>query len=165
MDITKLHFKDDGVIPNSTFPLLIYKHAITDDKATADFFEALFERNNWSNSWRNGVFSYHHYHSITHEVLGVYEGSAELQLGGEKGDVLHVNKGDVIIIPAGVGHKKKTATADFAVVGAYPNGMDFDLLTGKQGDRPKADQNIKNVPFPETHPVFGHKKGLIEFWK
>lgn len=72
-------FQDDGIIPNNKLPLLIYRKVIdeTGDSA-AKFFEERFAENNWKNSWRNGVYDYHHYHSNTHEVLGVYKGKALL---------------------------------------------------------------------------------------
>src|SRR4030095_7736459 len=81
-----LHFEDDGVIPNSKFPLLVYHYAFHErgDKG-ADWLEKRFLSNNWSNSWRNGIFTFQHYHSVTHEVLGVYSGEALVLLGGEQG--------------------------------------------------------------------------------
>src|SRR6476646_7548943 len=81
--------KDDGIFPNNTLTLLIYKNVLhfsdEEPKHAAKIFEDLFEKNKWSNSWRNGIYKYHHYHSITHEVLGVYEGNTIVQLGGEAG--------------------------------------------------------------------------------
>jgi len=44
-------------------------------------------------------FSFAHYHSTTHEALGVYRGSATLRLGGEHGKNVEVHAGDVIVIP------------------------------------------------------------------
>jgi len=159
-------FEDDGNIPNSKYPLIIYKGIFSDrGNAGAEWLENRFESNNWKNSWRNGVFHYHHYHSITHEVLGVYEGSALLHLGGEKGTKFQVNAGDIIVIPAGVGHKNLEASKDFAIVGAYPDGMDYDLMRGNPEERPRADENISKVPFPEKDPLLGESNGLIQIWK
>jgi uncharacterized protein YjlB len=81
----KAYFKDDGGIPNSALPLLIYRQAFTlgsSDLAAA--IEEHFARNDWTGSWRASVFPFHHYHSATHEVLAVYRGTATLQFGGEK---------------------------------------------------------------------------------
>ncbi len=65
------------------------------------------EKNNWSNSWRNGIFNFHHYHSITHEVLGVHSGNAKVLLGGDRGILINAEKGDVIIIPATYGTEEQ----------------------------------------------------------
>ncbi|WP_461101665.1 cupin domain-containing protein [Spirosoma koreense] len=158
-------FTDDGQIPNSKYPLLLYRQALqATGSAGALGLEEVFAANNWTNSWRNGVFPYHHYHSITHEVLGVYSGSARLQLGGEKGLDVTVRAGDIIVIPAGVGHKKLEASADFGVVGAYPDGRMYDVLRGQAGERPQADKNIAAVPIPATDPLLGRKGGVVEFW-
>lgn len=169
MNITQPHtyyFKDDGSIPNNKLPLLIYHGAFkVAGQDGAAWLEKRFAENNWANSWRNGVFPYHHYHSITHEVLGVYAGHALLHMGGERGEKLNVAAGDILVIPAGVGHKKLEASADFAVVGAYPDGLDYDILRGEPDDRPRALENIRNVPIPLLDPVFGSEKGLSKIWK
>src|SRR5215210_6853933 len=96
---------DDGQFPNSSLFLLIYKEAINLPGNDSSIFRKIFKNNNWKNSWLNGIYDYHHYHSITHEVLGIYKGSANVQFGGPSGIAEDVSKGDVIIIPAGVAHK------------------------------------------------------------
>src|SRR5437588_12963417 len=102
----QLAFKDDGIFPNSPLALLFYWHAIaTNAKDPASVFEQRFAENDWTNSWRDGVYSFPHYHSTSHEVLGVYRGSATLRLGGERGRNVAVQAGDVIVIPAGVAHQ------------------------------------------------------------
>jgi len=161
----KLFLEDDGSIPNNKLPVLYYQHAFKErGGAGARWLEQTFKRHNWTNSWRNGVFSYHHYHSNSHEVLGVYAGSAHLQLGGEKGQKVDVKAGDVIVLPAGTGHKNLGSSRDFGVVGAYPNGSSYDLNTGKQGERPQADKNIAAVPMPDADPLLGENGGLTEIW-
>ncbi len=158
-------FDDDGNIPNSQYPLIIYKAAFSKSgNAGAKWLEQKFESNNWRNSWRNGVFPYHHYHSITHEVLGVYSGTALLHLGGENGEKLRVEVGDIIVIPAGVGHKNIESSKDFAIVGAYPNGMEYDLMKGKANERATADENISKVPFPDQDPLLEKNNGLMKIW-
>jgi len=158
-------FSDDGKIPNSRLPLVIYKNAFSERSLKgAAWIEEKFESNNWTNSWRNGVFTYHHYHSISHEVLAVYAGSALLHMGGENGKKLEVKAGDILIIPAGIGHKKLDSSPDFAVVGAYPNGSNYDILRGEPGDRPKAQQNIAKVALPELDPLYGSHGELLKIW-
>ncbi len=159
------YFKDDGSIPNSKYPMLLYHNAFSErgDKAAA-WLEQRFSGNDWSNSWRNGIFSFHHYHSITHEVLGIYSGSALLHMGGEQGKKLTIQAGDIIVIPAGVGHKN-LESEDLGVVGAYPGGMMYDMNYGKAGERPQADKNISAVPIPGADPLMGTKNGLVDIWK
>ncbi len=165
-DPEKHYFKDDGKIPNSKYPLLLFRNvfAVRGNDA-ANWLEKHFAKNNWTNSWRNGVFSYHHYHSITHEVLGIYEGSALVKLGGEMGKEVKVEAGDIIVIPAGVGHKKLSSSADFAVVGAYPDGKNYDILKGESGERPAADQNIAAALIPDFDPYLGSNGGLLKIWR
>jgi len=159
------YFKDDGTIPNNKLPLICYHDAFTarGDNG-AEWLERKFAENNWTNSWQWGVYPFHHYHSNTHEVLGVFKGFAELQLGGEKGQILKVMPGDIMIIPAGVGHKCLSHSEDFTVVGAYPNGLEPDLMKGEKGERPTADENIKAVQIPDTDPLQGKKDGLPKIW-
>ena len=158
------YLKDDGTFPNNQqLPLTIYKNAIDVSSGdAANKVEKVFTDNNWGNSWRNGIFSYHHYHSTAHEVLGIYQGSAKVQLGGPEGIILDVEPGDVIIIPAGVAHKNLGSSNDFACVGAYPPGQSYDMNYGKEGERPEADKNITKVPNPETDPVFGKESPFLD---
>lgn len=159
-------FADDGTIPNSRYPLLLYRNVFSArGTAGATWLERRFADNNWTNAWRNGIFSYTHYHSLSHEVLGIYSGSAQVQLGGEQGKTVHLQAGDVVVIPAGVGHKNLGASADFGVVGAYPDGRTFDVLRGQPGDRPKANQTIAALPLPGTDPLLGASGGVRQLWK
>lgn len=159
--------KDDGTAPNNAkLPLLIYKGAVNSfNGKLAARFETLFARHHWTNSWRNGIYTYHHYHSTAHEVLGVYEGSATVQFGGAGGLVETLRPGDVVLIPAGVAHKNLKATDNFGVVGAYPEGQEWDLCYGKPGERPGADRNIAQVPLPMSDPVCGAHGPLQQHWR
>lgn len=166
MQSEKIFFEDDGSIPNNALPLLLYRNAF-DERGSegAKWLEDHFAENNWTNSWRNGVFSYHHYHSNTHEVLGVYSGGAKLHLGGEQGEKMDIKAGDIIVIPAGVGHKNLGSSSDFGVVGAYPNGSSYDLKKGKKSEHTEAKKNIAKVPVPDTDPLLGKDKGVPKVWK
>lgn len=162
----QFRFKDDGIFPNSVLPVLVYRQAFTNKAGDrASVVEQRFAENNWTNSWRNGVYNFAHYHSTTHEVLGVYDGTATLQLGGEHGKNVEVHAGDVIVIPAGVAHQNIGASDDFAVVGAYPDGREWDLLRGRPGERPKADHNIAALPIPDNDPIYGAEGPLRQIWK
>jgi uncharacterized protein YjlB len=166
VQIQKYHFDDDGSIPNNpALPLIVYPGALPQGHDSAPDIEALFERNQWGGAWVDGVFSYHHYHSTAHEVLGVVSGSATVQFGGKQGTPVEVQAGDAVVIPAGVGHCKQEASSDFRVVGAYPAGQDWDLCTGKPEERPQVLTNIRQVPFPQTDPVYGDQGPLLETWQ
>ncbi|QNL52522.1 cupin domain-containing protein [Olivibacter sp. SDN3] len=159
------HFEDDGSIPNNDLPLLLYGSAFAmRGNKGADWLEEKFMSNDWGNAWRWGVYPFHHYHSNTHEVLGVFSGNALLHLGGERGEKVQTNAGDLLIIPAGVGHKCLAHSDDFAVVGAYPKGLSPDLNKGEEDERPQADKNIEAVQLPATDPLFGKDQGLREIW-
>lgn len=164
--IETYYLKDDGVFPNSILPVLLYK-GILDLPIIlpSNYITKLFKQNNWSNSWKNGIFEYHHYHSVTHEVLGVYKGVTTLQLGGEKGIKIKIEKGDVLIIPAGVAHKNLGKQNKIKCVGAYPGGKDYDMNYGKEGERPQTDENIKHLSLPQQDPVFGLQGGIKTYWE
>lgn len=159
------YFADDGTFPNSTLPLVIYQAAVAPESASPEAMEALFDSNGWPSQWRAGVYDYHHYHSTAHECLGIAAGSARLMLGGPQGREFAVTAGDVIVIPAGVAHRRLSASADFLVVGSYPLGQDWDLLTGEVGDRPGADQRIARVKVPQSDPVGGAGGPVLEKWR
>lgn len=158
-------FFDDGTYPNSKLPLLFYDEAVRRADAGPEAMEVLFAANGWPPAWRASVFTYHHYHSTAHETLGVAQGSARLLLGGPEGREFDVEPGDVIVIPAGVAHRRLDSSGDFLVVGCYPPGQSWDLLRGEAGDRPTADRNIGVVPLPATDPVGGADGPLISRWR
>jgi uncharacterized protein YjlB len=165
---TKAHvFADDGAIPNNpTLPFLLYQGALDlprDDPAAA--CEAVFEVNGWSGSWRNGIYPFPHFHSTAHEVLGICRGEARVRFGGAAGIVLMVRPGDVVVIPAGIGHQNLGASTDLLVVGAYPEGQRWDLCYGRPEERPRVLRNIARVPLPSTDPVYGPSGPLLEHWR
>ena len=160
-------FADGGEIPNNPrLPLLIYKKVISPrGEQSAEEFEALYAKNDWKAAWRYGVYPFPHYHSTAHEVLGVYRGHALIRLGHTVGISAHVRAGDVIIIPAGVGHQNLGSSPDFHVVGGYPLGQEPDLLRGTPGERPTADDRIAAVSLPKADPVYGTDSPLVNLWK
>ena len=91
-------FRDDGVTPNHPYwPLLILRRAVRLPRSVdpAAVFEDLFESNGWTDSWRDGVYDYLHYHSRTHEVLGIARGTAKVRFGGQHGRTIKLSAGDV----------------------------------------------------------------------
>jgi len=159
-----LVLKGTTEFPNSRLPALVHAGVLVGGDL-ASRFEALFEQNGWTGSWRNGLYRTHHYHSTAHEVLGVYRGSVKVRLGGPDGPVIELRAGDVAVIPAGVAHINEGQSDDFAVVGAYPTGTSADLQYGRDRERPRTDRNVAVVPFPSTDPAFGKSGALPRLWR
>jgi uncharacterized protein YjlB len=150
-----LSFADDGAVPNNPLPLLLWRGAVEPqgpDPAAA--FERRFAANGWPPSWRNGVYAYVHFHTNTHETLGIAAGRVRVRLGGSGGAVVELKAGDVVLIPAGVGHENLGASDDLLVVGAYPPGVREDLLRDASDDI-EARARIAAVPRPARDPVNG----------
>jgi uncharacterized protein YjlB len=155
-----------GSVPNHPrWPLLVYPGAVALSGADpASSFEALFARNRWPAAWRNGVHPFHHYHSDGHEVLGIYRGEVTVLFGGEGGVTLTAGPGDVIVLPAGTGHKKLASTGSLGVVGAYPDGRHPDTCVARVANAAHAAQTVARVPLPACDPVFGADGPLFEHW-
>ena len=69
-------------------------------------FERAFARHGWGDGWRNGIHPFLHFHTATHEVLGIARGRATVEFGGARGQALTVEAGDVVVLPAGTGHRR-----------------------------------------------------------
>lgn len=164
-EVETLRLTDDGTFPNNeALPVLLYRGALDLPRSTPATVERLLEANSWGGTWRDGIYRYHHYHSTAHEVLAVADGSAQVQLGGDHGEIVDVQTGDVLMLPAGVAHKDFGSSPDFLVVGAYPEGQQWDMNYGKPEERPQADRNIERVALPETDPIYGVDGPLMEHW-
>jgi uncharacterized protein YjlB len=135
-------------IPNHPrFPVLVYRGVDVGD------IRRVFAESGWGGAWTDGVFDFHHFHSTSHEVLAVIAGGATLELGGPQGEAFEVAEGDVLVLPAGTGHRRAAARDGFTVVGAYPAGQeDYDLL--READD-AARERIRAVPVPGRDPVGG----------
>jgi uncharacterized protein YjlB len=161
-------FRDDGETPNNpTLPLIHYRSPVELDEAydPAAIFEELFAANGWTGAWRDGVYDFLHFHTRTHEVLGIARGHAGIQFGGKRGRVIAVRAGDVIVVPAGTGHRRKCASRDLLVVGAYPkNGGSYDEPKPEDVEPETARADIKKVPLPPRDPVFGGHGGVRTIW-
>jgi uncharacterized protein YjlB len=158
-------FKSNGIVPNNPLPLIVRRGAVppsADDPAKA--FKTTFAKNGWTNAWLNGIHDYHHYHPNTHEVLGIASGSGTVRFGGEDGETVAVAAGDVVVIPAGVAHALINATAEFAVVGAYPGGVDYETVRDDPGTLASSQKRIAQVPLPDADPVDGATGPLMKLW-
>jgi uncharacterized protein YjlB len=161
----QLRFPPSAGVPNNPALPVLLRHGITaiiDDPAAC---EHLFESNGWGGTWRNGIFSYHHFHSDAHEALGIISGEATVLLGGPAGTEVTLHAGDVVVLPAGTGHKRLASSDDLLVVGAYPAGQEhFDLRRGETSELDEATGNVAAVPLPESDPVAGRSGPLLAIW-
>ena len=159
--IETLQSKPKGRVPNSRLPVLIYRGAVRADSEAdpASAIEACFRRHDWLNNWRYpGIYDYDHFHSTSHEALGIARGMMRLRLFGEGGSEVRLGAGDVVVIPAGVSHIYLDGSDDILVVGGYPEGRDWDLMRGEhvsEADWRSALKRIMSLPIPRQDPVTG----------
>jgi uncharacterized protein YjlB len=161
-------FADDGTVPNNpTLPFVVYRRAIdvSGQKDPAALFERIFARNSWGDSWRNGIYSFTHFHSMIHEVLGVAAGRARVRFGGKAGEELEIETGDVAVLPAGTGHQRIAASRDLLIVGAYPAQGTYDLCRATPAEHARAKTLIPKVPLPDADPVYGKDGPLLKLWR
>lgn len=160
-----LFFPASQWVPNHPFlPVLVYRDVLpAGEQNRARAFERLFHDAGWQGLWRNGVFSYQHYHVGAHEVLGIAEGSAELLIGGPTGRALQVHAGDCLVLPAGTGHMQNSGSNDFQVVGGYPPGQHADIETAAA--TPGELKIIAHLPLPKSDPIYGSAGPLTSLWR
>jgi uncharacterized protein YjlB len=156
-----LHFfEGDGITPNSKYPVVVLPGVYSGDDLTAVFLKC-FSKNGWTNNWVDTIQPKDHYHSTTHEVLGIAKGSVSLQIGGSHGKQFHLKAGDVLLLPAGVGHYSIRGSNDYRVVGGYPDGKDWDMIYNTAADYDAARQRIERLTLPALHPITGEQ--FVEF--
>lgn len=146
-----------GMVPNSRFPLLVHRNAFVggDPDALRDHFRGT----GWSNNWLYaGIYTYGHFHSTAHEVLGCAVGWTEIQFFGDGGTTLRVNAGDAVVLPAGVGHEMTANSDDNLMVGGYDGGRDWDSIEVSRLTPEAFRSAVKRtftLPIPPTDPVTG----------
>jgi len=162
-----MSFKGDGETPNNPrCPLILYRSPVglADAPDPAAIFEVLFAANGWRPAWRDGIYPYNHFHTGTHEVLGIARGHARVRYGGSKGRTVELRAGDVVVHPAGVGHRRLSASKDLLTVGAYPKGCRYDEARPEEVDYRRAVKDIAKVALPQADPVYGVKGALMDLW-
>jgi uncharacterized protein YjlB len=97
-------------------------------------------------------------------VLGIVRGEALVQFGGDKGCNLTVQAGAVVVLPAGTGHRRLSASDDLLVVGAYPSSGSYDQWRPGEISHREALERIAKVPSPAQDPVYGRDGPLTRLW-
>lgn len=158
-------FEPSGGIPNSRLPAVIRRGALPAAARDGRAACALLSSNGWGGNWLYGVYPFWHFHTRGHEVLACVAGRARLGLGGEDGLAVEIARGDVCVLPAGVGHRCLEATDDFLMAGGYPPGQEGDIV--RPGDMREADLRdaIAAVALPETDPLSGRDDGIVALWR
>jgi len=88
-----------------------------------------------------------------------------VQFGGDGGVVITARPGDVIVLPAGTGHKKLSSRGDLGIVGAYPAGQRPDMCTPITANPQRSAAAVARVPLPQGDPVHGEGGPLFTHWK
>lgn len=148
-------------IPNTSIqnkPLLIYHSAF--DASVAQLSSRLKDVGVVVPQWQYTMYRQTHFHSTTHEVLGIISGRARLCFGGEQnpGRVEPVvENGDLIIIPAGVAHRLlEDQTGTFQMLGSYPPGKSWDMCYGfGKEDEGEVRRNIEQQKWFDRDPLYG----------
>ena len=159
-----IRLEERGAMPNNPrLPVLVYGDAFAGhegDLATA--MEARFAENGWPPRWSDGIYDFDHYHVAGHEVLGIAAGSAKLLLGGEGGREVELSAGDVVLLPAGTGHRRLSASDDLLVIGAYPPGQEGDIR--RDAASPEQKATMARLTFPVRDPVMGEDGPTAQHW-
>lgn len=155
-------FGVNGWVPNNpTLPVLVYRGVVP--VGAPEPIELTLAGNGWPPDWRDGVLDFHHYHSTAHEALACVTGSAHLMLGGEGGREIVVEASDLLVLPAGTGHRRIDASADFLLVGAHPDGQAWDVCREPVDAETLA--RIAAVPVPGIDAVGGEGGSPTRLWE
>lgn len=156
-------FEPAAGMPNSPLPL-IFAEAAIQGPGDPDAVKALLRRHGWQGTWLYTIYDFWHYHTTGHEVLACVAGEAEVGFGGDTGLRRPMRPGDAVIIPAGVGHRRFSASRDFAVVGAYPPGQDGTVVRAGEKPLDAAAAEIATLALPDYDPIDGRRPGRLAAW-
>jgi uncharacterized protein YjlB len=57
------------------------------------------------------------------------------------------------------------SSADLLVIGAYPDGMPWDLRRGDPAEHDEVVANIRSLPPPSCDPIHGGDGPLVRLWR
>ncbi|GIZ37094.1 hypothetical protein CKM354_000055700 [Cercospora kikuchii] len=157
-----------GLTPNTSIqnkPLLIYKSCFPSNISASQIESHLKSVGIVTPQWRYTMYSTSHFHSTSHEVLCISNGKAKLCFGHEDNPQRVeevVEKGDVIIVPAGVAHRLwEDVTGVFEMVGSYPEGCHWDMCYGREGEESKV-KAIADLGWLAKDPVYGDEGPALD---
>jgi uncharacterized protein YjlB len=157
--VRRIYFGKAADVPNSVLPVLLYRSVLPLQAADkANVFRKRFKKAGWTGLWTATIYDYTHFHSNAHEVLGVAEGKVTLRLGGDKGLIFRLKAGDMLVLPAGVGHRRVGGDNGLKVIGAYPRGQ-------SHYDMKRRGRAIPTVALPSADPYYGTDGPLLEAWQ
>ncbi|KAK0379515.1 hypothetical protein CMEL01_16516 [Colletotrichum melonis] len=167
--------------PNNDLPVLIYRDVL--QPLNEESASERLQRHGWEKKGTWGTISLKHFHPNTHECYGVFQGSSELVFGeGVSDDVgsgvrCIVRAGDVVVVPAGVGHasvSKAEGAADpvegepeYRYVGVYPKGSPhykYEIGKKKLEEKSGLLEEVSAVPVPPNDPLYGIDGPLVRIW-
>src|SRR5690349_5771758 len=156
--VRRIHFRRSEDVPNNTLPVLLYRAVLARNAAEKPkLFRERFKENGWTGLWTDTIYDYTHFHSNAHEVLGIAEGKVSIRLGGENGSLFRLKAGDMLVLPAGVGHRRVGDDEGLKVIGAYPRGQ-------SHYDMKRKGRRVPKVALPSTDPFYGAEGPLLGAW-
>ncbi|KAK9446215.1 Cupin domain protein [Metarhizium brunneum] len=153
--------------PNNPLPVLHYR-GVLPLEATEDMATKFLTANTWEKRGAWGHIGIRHFHPNTHECYGIVSGRSTMLLGKiNDGTGMHVQvqRGDVIVLPAGTAHSSIESTPDYFYIGVYPRR--HPRWVNEHGKTPATHfrSTIRAVEMPEEDPVYGKDGPLLKLWR
>ncbi|WRT66021.1 uncharacterized protein IL334_002972 [Kwoniella shivajii] len=171
--VSKYHIPAFHNFPNTSlrpYPFMIYHSAYPSSLSASSVEKHLSSVGIVDPAWRFPMYRQHHYHSTVDEVLVVVSGSGTLCFGGSTSNPnkvqIDVGKGDVMIVPAGVGHAMVEDKGSFQMVGSYPKGSEnWDMCTGQDHEKDTTWETIRMLGWFKGDPVYGDEGPSVDAGK
>ena len=167
LKILKHQIPAHGLTPNTSIqhkPLMIYKSCFPSSVSASQLESHFTATGVVTPQWRYTMYSTSHFHSTSHEVLGIANGRATLRFGHEDnpdGVTETLTRGDVVVVPAGVAHRLlEDLEGGFEMVGCYPKGSSWDMCYGKKGEESKIE-GIRKLGWFARDPVYGDEGPVL----
>ena len=95
-----------------------------------------------------------------------YWWQSRVEFAGKRGRVIELKTSDVVVLPAGTGHRRKSASRGLLVTGAYPeNAGSYNEPQPKDLDPVEARRDIGRVKLPAKDPVYGTNGAVRSEWR